>query len=427
MEAERMQAAKRKLTPALVFHTDLLAVRARGARVEDASGRHYLDFTSGLATTATGHCHPRVVAAIREQAQALLHAGGIFYHEPLLALCEELARVTPEGLDRFFFSNSGAEAVEGALKLARFHTGRPSILAFTPSFHGRTLGALSLTSSTSRYRRGYGPLLPSVHHVPYPYCYRCAYSQRPETCASECLGRLDWLFAHLVPPEEVACAVIEPVLGEGGYVVPPHPFLGRLRELCDRHGILLVHDEVQCGMGRTGRWLAAEHFGVVPDILVLAKGIASGLPLSAVVSRADVMDGWPPGAHGTTFGGNPVSCAAAVATLGVIREEGLLDNAARVGTQALERLGRLKATCPRVGDVRGLGLMIGVEFVREGRRPDSEAARRVVAHCLERGLLLVECGRERNVIRLAPPLVVTGEEMDEGLDLLEGAVRALPA
>lgn len=427
MATDLLARARGLLTPALVIHSDLVVRRARGVWLEDAAGRRVLDFTSGLATANTGHCHPRVVEAVLRQAAELLHAGCMFYHEPLLSLAEALTRVTPPGIDRFFFSNAGAEAVEGAIKLARFHTGRQGVLAFAPSFHGRTLGALSLTASTSRHRRGYGPLLPSVYHAPYPYCFRCPVGRSPEGCGLACWEHVEWLLRHLAPPEELACAVVEPVLGEGGYVVPPAVFLRKLRALCDRWGILLVFDEVQSGMGRTGRWLAAEHFGVAPDIVTLAKGIASGMPLSAVASRAAIMDRWPPGAHGTTFGGNPVSCAAALATIRVIEEEGLLARATRLGEQTLARLRALRARHPSLGDVRGLGLMIGVEVVREGREPWPEGVRRLLAECLADGLLLLECGAHKNVIRLAPPLVVGEDDLGRGLDVLERAVARVEA
>jgi 4-aminobutyrate aminotransferase len=426
MDTERIRKARELLTPALVVHTDLLIRKAQGLYLEDDRGRRFMDFTAGLATTNTGHNHPKVVDAIRKQAERVLHGGFIFYHEPLLDLPEKLARITPPGMDRFFFGNSGAEAVEGAIKLARFVTGRQGILAFSPSFHGRTLGALSLTASTSRYRHGYLPLVPSVYHSPYPYCYRCAMGQRPDACALQCFGALEHLLKHIVSPKDLACMIFEPVLGEGGYVVPPAPFLRNLRELCDRTGALLILDEVQSGMGRTGRWLACEQFGVAPDILTLAKGIASGLPLSAVVSRAEIMDRWSPGAHGTTFGGNPLSCAASIATLEVIEEEGLLARAAGVGAYALERLARLKAKHPCIGDVRGLGLMIGVEFVRQGREPDPDRLRWLIRSCLEEGLVLLECGAEKNVLRLAPPLVTTQEEMERALDIIEAALARAP-
>jgi 4-aminobutyrate aminotransferase len=419
--------AKEVLSSALVIHTEIMVHRAHGVYVEDADGRTYMDFTSGLATTCTGHNHPKVVEAIKRQAELFVHSGCIFYYEPLLALAEKLTRVSPDGLDRVFFSNAGAEAVEGALKLARFHTGRQGIIAFTGAFHGRTFGAASLTTSNIKYRRRYHPFLPAVYHTPYPYCFRCFFGQKAGSCSMDCYEYLERLFRHLIPPEEVACVIMEPVLGEGGYVVPPAEFLRRLRAFCDRWNILLILDEVQSGMGRTGRWFASEHFGVVPDIMTVAKGIASGMPLSAVVSGEKIMGQWPPGAHGTTFGGNPVSCAAGMATIDVIEGEGLLGNAAAVGDYALRRLLKIKETHRCIGDVRGLGLMIGIEFVKDGMEPDSEGLKKIIGYCAQKGLILLECGVDRNIIRFAPPLVVTTEEVQRGLDILEEAIRETKA
>ena len=417
------ERAKGVLTPALRIHTDIVVRKARGIFVEDREGRQYVDFTSGLATANTGHNHPRVVEAIKAQAESLIHSGCIFYYEPLTVLPEMLKKVTPPGIDMFFFSNSGAEAVEGALKLARFYSGKQGIVAFTSCFHGRTFGAMSLTTSSIRYRRKYQPFVPSVYHSPYPYCYRCFFGQNPETCSMDCFEYLERLFKHLIPPEEIACIIIEPVLGEGGYVVPPAEFLRRLRGLCDERGILLIVDEVQSGMGRTGRWFASEHFELIPDIMTIAKGIASGMPLSAVAAKREIMAEWPPGAHGTTFGGNPVACAAAIATLEVIEEEGLLENAALMGRYALERLKTLQENHPCMGDVRGLGLMVGIEFVKEDRQPLAEDLKKILGYCLERGLILIESGVDKNVIRLAPPLIVKKEEMAKGLDILEEAIK----
>ena len=421
---DHVKRARAVLTSALVMHTDILVKKASGIYLEDVNGKRYMDFTSGLATTNIGHNHPAVVEAIKRQAEKLIHSGCIFYYEPLIALAEMLREVTPPGLDMFFFSNSGAEAVEGALKLARYSTGRQGIIAFTGGFHGRTFGAMSLTTSSIRYRRQYQPFVPSVYHSPYPYCFRCFFGQRPQTCSMDCYEHLERLFKHQIPPEEAACIIIEPVLGEGGYVVPPAEFLKRLRELCDRWNILLVFDEVQAGMGRTGKWFASEHFGVVPDIMTVAKGIASGLPLSAVVSRREIMEKWPPGAHGTTFGGNPASCAAAIATIGVIRREGLLDHALQTGAHAMKRLAGMTERCPSIGDVRGLGLMIGIEFVNEQGGPDTAGLKKVMDYCLKKGLILLECGVDKNIIRFAPPLVVKDEDIDEGLDIMEEAIRA---
>ncbi len=416
--------AKELLTTALVIHTDIVVKKASGVYVEDFDGRRYMDFTSGLATTNIGHNHPAVVEAIKRQAENFIHSGCIFYYESLVALAGRLGEVTPPGIDMFFFSNSGAEAVEGAIKLARFHTGRQGIVAFTGGFHGRTFGSVSLTTSNIKYRRRYHPLLPSVYQSPYPYCYRCFFGQKKDSCGMECFEYLERLFRHLIPPEETACIIIEPVLGEGGYVVPPADFLGKLRAFCSKWGILFIFDEVQAGMGRTGRWFASEHFRVVPDIMTLAKGIASGMPLSAVGSTKEIMTSWPPGAHGTTFGGNPVSCAAAVATIDTIEREGLLENARNTGVHALERLREMQNRCPGIGDVRGLGLMIGIEFVKNGDEPDTEGLRRVIDYCRKKDLILLECGTERNIIRLAPPLVVTKEEIGRAFSILEEAINA---
>ncbi len=416
--------AKELLTTALIIHTDIVAKRASGVYVEDLEGRRYMDFTSGLATTNIGHNHPAVVRAIKKQAEEFIHSGCIFHYEPLIELSGRLRDITPPGIDMFFFSNSGAEAVEGAIKLARHHTGRQGIVAFTGGFHGRTFGSVSLTTSNIKYRRRYHPLLPSVYQSPYPYCYRCFFGQRKDSCVMDCYEYFERLFRHLIPPEETACLIIEPVLGEGGYVVPPADFLRRLRAFCSKWGILLIFDEVQSGMGRTGRWFASEHFGVVPDIMTMAKGIASGMPLSAVGSTRTIMTAWPPGAHGTTFGGNPVSCAAAVATIDTVEKEGLLENARETGAHALGRLREMQKRCSGIGDVRGLGLMIGIEFVKDGTVPDTEGLRRVIDYCRGKDLILLECGVDRNIIRLAPPLVVTKEEMDKGFAVLEEAINA---
>ncbi|MGO9952222.1 MAG: aspartate aminotransferase family protein [Dissulfurispiraceae bacterium] len=422
MKRDLIGKAKDVLTPALVIHTDIIAKKARGIYVTDIENRRYMDFTSGLATVNTGHNHPHITKAIKEQARDLIHAGGIFYHKPLINLSHKLKNVTPSGLDTFFFSNSGAEAVEGALKLAKSYTKRQGVIAFTGAFHGRTLGAASLTTSSIRYRRDYHPFLPSVYHSPYPYCYRCFFGRKSAGCGMECYEHLERLMKHLIPPEEVACIIMEPVLGEGGYVVPPADFLKKVRALCDRFGILLILDEVQSGMGRTGKWFASEHFGIIPDIMTIAKGIASGMPLSALVSTKKIMGRWPRGAHGTTFGGNPVSCAAAIATVDVIEKADLLKNATAVGAYALDRLQAMKHRYRRIGNVRGLGLMIGIEFVKKEKTPDPEGVQNIEKYCLNKGLILVECGTDKNIIRLAPPLIIQENEMENGLSILEEAV-----
>lgn len=417
-----IKKAGRLLTPALAFHTDIVAVKADGVYVEGADGKRYMDFSSGLAVSNTGHSNPAVIEAASKQLKKFIHSGCIFYYEAEVELAEKLARVTPGAIDMFFFSNSGAEAVEGAVKLARAVTGRQGVISFTGGFHGRTMGALTLTTSSARYRKGCHPLVPGFYHSPYPYCFRCPMGQREKTCSMECFSYLESILKHQITPGEVACVIIEPVLGEGGYVVPPKGFLNSLRELCTREGILFIADEVQSGMGRTGRWFASEHYGVVPDIITIAKGIASGFPLSAVGAPKKIMRKWPPGSHGTTFGGNPVSCAAASATIDTIENDKLLANALRLGGYALRRLKAMKKTRPFIGDVRGLGLMIGVEFVGKRNVPDGARLERVMKRCLEKGLIMIECGMDKNIARLMPPLNIKRTEFSRGLDIFEEAI-----
>ncbi len=424
MKDKTIERAKGLLAPALVLHTNIVAEKAEGVYVHGADGRRYMDFSSGLATVNIGHNHPSVVKAAKEQTAKFIHSGCIFRYDSIVELALRLKKKTPKGLDMFFFSNSGAEAIEGAIKLCRFVTKRPAIIAFTGGFHGRTLGALSLTSSNVKYRKRYHPLLPSVYHVPYPYCYRCPVGQNPETCSIECFKVLESTLEHLVSPEEVACVVMEPVLGEGGYVAPPIRYVKKLRELTKRHGILFVADEVQSGFGRTGKWFASEHFGVIPDVMAVGKGIASGFPLSAVIGKKDIMTKWPPGAHGTTFGGNPVSCAAAIATINVIEKQGLVENAKRLGDYAMKRLRMLQEKFPSIGDVRGLGLMIGIEFVKKDKKPDHALLKKIIKSCEKRGLIVIECGLHKNVLRFMPPIITTTFEMDAGLDIFEKALKS---
>ncbi|MDD2320096.1 MAG: aspartate aminotransferase family protein [Geobacteraceae bacterium] len=420
-----MQRAARVFTPALHVYYPLPVVRGEGVRVYAADGRSWLDFSSGLAVLALGHNHPRVVTAVKMQLENLIHTGGVYFNETTVTAAEKLVSITPVGLDMLFFSNSGAEAVEGALKVARYVTGRQGIVSFTGAFHGRTLGALSVTTSSAAYRKKYHPLLPSVYQAPYPYCFRCPFQRKPDTCGLCCLQALDETLKHRITADEVAAVIIEPFLGEGGYIPAPAAFLVALRELCTRHGILLIFDEVQSGMGRTGHWFASEVSGVVPDILTVAKGIASGFPLSAVVARKEIMELWPSGAHGTTFGGNPVSCAACSATIDVIQDEALLAKTSSRGATVLDRLRGLAEKYPVIGDVRGHGLMIGIEFVMPDGSPDHVSCEAVLRHCLENGLILINCGIERNVIRFIPPLVTTDQEFEAALGIFHDALRRL--
>lgn len=405
---------------------NLPADRAQGVYVYGHDGRRYLDFLAGFGACNVGHNHPRVVAAAREQMERMVHAPlGVIAPEMTLRLAWELGQITPGGADMFFFGNSGAEAVEGALKLARYVTGRRGIVAFLGGFHGRTMGAATVTTSKVKYRTGHGPFLPDVYFARFPYPYRSS-ALDAEACAQEALEDIERLFEYVVAPEDVAAFLVEPILGEGGYVIPPRSWLVALREICDRHSILLIDDEVQTGFGRTGEWFAAQAFGVEPDIVCLAKGIANGFPLGATAARRELMVQWGPASHGTTYGGSPISCAAALATLEVIREENLLENARAQGGYILEALGELQAEVPIVGDVRGVGLMVAVEFVRPGtdKEPNTEAVRRILQRALDGGLLLYPCGHWTQTIRLIPPLTVTREQVEEGLEIFRQAVLA---
>jgi len=407
------------ISPSYTRSYPLVAASGQGCIVEDVDGNRFLDCSAGIAVVATGHCHPRVVEAIQSQAAKLIHMSGTdFYYENMVDLAQKLAGLTPGGMPRrVYFGNSGTEAIEAAIKLARYHTGRKQFVAFYGAFHGRTMGSLALTASRSGQRKNFFPVMPGVHHVPYADCYRCPYGKTVDTCAVECAKAIeDPLFRTVLPPEEVAAIVVEPVQGEGGYLVPPKKFFDELRRIADLHGILLVFDEVQCGMGRTGKMFASENFGAVPDIVALAKGIASGLPLSATIARAEIMD-WPPGSHASTFGGNPVSVAASLATIELL-EQGLVDNAAAVGAHMKARLSEFPQRFPNVGDVRGLGLMIGIELVKDQATKERAPALRdrVVQMCFERGLLVLGAGP--NTIRISPPLILTREQADCAVDIL---------
>jgi 4-aminobutyrate aminotransferase len=411
------------VSPSYTRGYPLVIERASGAMVEDVDGNVFLDCAAGIAVNSTGHSHPDVVRAITEQAGRFLHMSGTdFYYELQVRLAEEIAGIVPiEGGVRSFFGNSGTEAIEACIKLARYATGRPNLIAFLGGFHGRTLGALALTASKAVQRRGVGPFMPGVFHAPYADCYRCPIGLKPENCGAECLDFIEHqLFLHLVSPDEVAAIVVEPIQGEGGYMVAPPQFLQGLRELTRKHGILLVADEVQSGMGRTGRMFAIEHAGVEPDIVAIAKGIASGLPLGVAAARADIMT-WPPGAHASTFGGNPVSCAAALATIKLLKEK-LVANAADVGERLKAGLASLMEKHPLIGDVRGRGLMIGVELVRDRQTKERAVEERnaVVTGAFERGLLVLGAGK--NSIRFSPPLVLTRDQADVAVRIFDEAL-----
>ena len=411
------------LSPSYTRSYPLVAKRGRGLIIEDVDGNEFLDFSAGIAVVSTGHCHPQVVAAIQKQAAELIHMSGTdFYYESMITLAERLSKIAPmKGPHRIYYGNSGTEAVEAALKLARYHTKRQHVIAFYGAFHGRTMGALSLTASKPQQRRRFAPLVPGVTHIPYPNVYRRPAGSDAKQYAVDCARFIEErLFKTTLPPEEVAAIFVEPVQGEGGYVVAPTEFLQELRRICDQHGILLVADEVQSGCGRTGKMWAIQHSGVEPDIITSAKGIASGMPLGVTIAKADIMD-WVPGSHASTFGGNPVCIAAALATLDVLEREGVR-NSADVGAYMMQRLSTWVSKHAMVGDVRGRGLMIGVEINKDkqSKQPVPDVRDRIVELAFERGVLLLGAGESS--IRLSPPLIVSREQADVAMDVLEECI-----
>jgi 4-aminobutyrate aminotransferase len=429
--AKRILAGDEKyISPSYTRSYPLVAKRGRGIVVEDVDGNEFFDFSAGIAVVSTGHCHPEVVAAIQKQAGELIHMSGTdFYYEGMVTLAERLSKIAPmPGPHKIYYGNSGAEAVECALKLARYHTKRQQVIAFFGAFHGRTMGALSLTASKPQQKRRFSPLVPGVTHVSYPDVYRAGVGpQDAEKFALGCARYIeDKLFKTILAPEEVAAIFVEPVQGEGGYVVAPTVFMQELRRICDKHGIMLVLDEVQSGIGRTGKWFAVEHTGVHPDMVCIAKGIASGMPLGITMSKADIMD-WVPGSHASTFGGNPVCIAAALATLDVIEKEGLLRNSQEVGDHMRKRMADWPKKHRIVGDVRGRGLMIGVEIVKDQATREYGASERdrIVELAFERGVLFLGCGP--STIRIAPPLIVTKDEADVAIDALEESIASVEA
>jgi 4-aminobutyrate aminotransferase len=409
------------IAPCYSRYSNLVVDRAEGAHLYTVDGRDILDFGSGIGVVNLGHNHPAVVAAARAQLDRLWHTSVTALNQPAIVAAEALVGITPPGLDQVFLCNSGAEAVEAAIKLARKATGRSDLIAFSGGFHGRTYGALSLTASKRRYRARIGPLLPGVHHVDYPYCFRCP-NRNAGACCRAAGQDIERLLATRVHPEDVAAVFVEPVLGEGGYVVPPPEFMPSLRRLCDAHGILLVADEVQTGFGRTGRLFATEHTAVIPDIVCVAKAFGNGLPIGAMVASRTLMAAWSPGDHGSTFGGNAVACAAATAVVETMVAERLAERAARLGEGVLERAQGWVQRFPRLADARGLGFMLGLEFMTARGAPDATAVTAVRQAALERGLLLLSCGTDENVIRLVPPLTIPEDELDRGLGILEASL-----
>lgn len=411
-----------QLSPLLKQATGVVVDHGEGVYLYDADGRRHLDFTAGIGVTSTGHCHPKVVRAAQEQVAKLIHGQyTTVMHKPLLELSRRLGDVLPPGLDSLFFVNSGSEAVEAALRLSRHATGRPNIVVFQGSFHGRTVGAASLTTSGTRFRAGYSPLMGGVQVAPFPFAYRYGWDE--ETATRFALRELDYLFATMSPPNDTAAFFIEPVLGEGGYVPANAEFLRGLRERADQHGILLVVDEVQTGFGRTGRFWGHEHFDVSPDVVITAKGLASGFPLSAIAASEELMAKAWPGSQGGTYGGNAVACAAALATLEVIQEENLVDNARVQGQRLIDGARSVAAKHPEIGDVRGLGLMVGSEFVTAHGEPDTATAQAAQKLAAEKGLLLLTCGAWMNVVRMIPALVVDGGQIDDALDIWAEVVQ----
>jgi len=406
-------------------YTDIAFQRGEGVYLYDFEGRKYLDFVAGIATMNVGHCHPDVVEAITDQANNLIHgACHVGYMQPYVEMMEALKAVAPGDLKngKGILVNSGSEAVETGIKMARYVTNRPMILAFTDSFHGRSMGALALTASSTLYRQRLPSLLTGVYHVPYPYCYRCPLKhESAETCGLACLNLVEKALESVVPPEDLAGIIVEPIAGEGGYIVPPDGFLDGLRKICDKHGALLIADEVQTGMGRTGKMFAVEHWDVVPDIICLAKALGGGLPLGAMLAKVDLVDAWPPAAQGTTFGGNPIACRAGLASLRVIQKEDLMANALEVGGYIQDRFREAQKKLPIIGDIRGKGLMVAVELINKDGSPASESIKSIIKEMGAKGIALTKCGA--SALRFAPPLIITREQAGEGVDIIIEMLR----
>lgn len=420
---EYLKLAEKYVNQVVPFCWPVVASKGEGSYLYDMDGNAYLDFTSGIAVNNIGHCHPKVVDAVRKQAGELMHTSCVTRHPLYIELSKKLAEISPGRLDTVMLANTGAEVVEGSIKMARYVTGRPAIISFKGAFHGRTMLATALTTSKLYYREKLEPMPPSLFTVPYPYVFRSNTPDDPEACVEECIEQFDTLFRHFVHPEQVAAIIVEPVQGEGGYIVPPNSFLKKVREVADKHNIMLIVDEVQSGFGRTGKMFATEHSGVEPDVMLMAKGIANGMPVAGFITRKEIAEKWPEGRHGTTYGGNPLSCAASLATISVLREEKLVERSAKLGEQIVNRLKKFAQGKSYIGDVRGLGLMIAVEFNDKDGKPCGDMAKNVSEKCFENNLLVLTCGSHGQVIRLIPSLNVSDEDLEKGLGILEKAMK----
>ncbi len=411
------------VNPVLARSAKIVAERAKGSYIYDMNGDAYLDFSTGIAVNNVGHCHPKVVEAVQKQVAELMHTSVVTHNKRYIELAKKLVEIAPsKKLDSVFLANSGAEAVEGSIKLARYVTGRPGIINFRNSFHGRTFMTMALTTSKLYYREKYEPLPGAIHTAPFPYPYRSYFKGDNKKILAETFDYIEMLFHQIIHPEQVAAFIVEPIQGEGGYVVPPDGFLKQLRQVADKHGIMLVIDEVQTGFGRTGDLFALQHEGVEPDIMVIAKALAGGMPLSGFISKKEFTSKWPPGRHGSTFGGNPVSCAAALATIQVIEEEKLVERSAKLGAEMIKRLQKFAQGKKHIGEVRGRGMMIGIEFDDENGKPSKAHADKVAERCLENKMLVLTCGSEGQAIRLIPPLTLSDSEADKALGILEKAM-----
>ena len=423
--AQRILEKEKKHLYVSKYPTNIVASEARGCTIKDVDGNTYIDFSSGTAVSNIGHCHPKVVAAIKRQAEKISHLGSQLHYELTINLARMLGNIAPGELKRVFFSNSGTEATEAALKVSRAFTKKPMIISFLGAFHGRSLGALSVTANKAKIIKHYSPLMPGIQYVPYPYCYRCYMGQTYPDCNLLCVEYIERVLETIAPPEDVSSLIIEPIQGESGCIVPPRRFLEKIRKICSDHRFILIIDEVQTGFGRTGKMFATEHYGVNPDIMTVAKAIAGGIPLGATLTRKEIMDVLESGSHGSTFGGNAVACAAAIANLDVIKGERLVENSAKLGKYALKRLRDIE--CKIVGDIRGKGLLMGIELVKNKKKktPAKEEARKVIIECAKKGLVVSGGGTYDNIVRIIPPLSIQENLLDKGIDILEETLQQL--